>query len=115
MKLDLSKFVPTVQGKVLTGTKDLEKIEVTGGYVSDLLSDVMGNSSEGDAWITIMRHMNVIAVASMVGLPVIIFARDLLPEPEVIEKAMSEGICLISSPLSTFQLAGILYNSLKVN
>ena len=72
----------------------------------------MGNSQEGDAWITIMRHMNVIAVASMVGLPLVIFSQDLMPDKPVIEKADSEGICLVSSPLSTFEISGKLYRSL---
>ena len=40
---------------------------VTDGYTSDLLSDVMGNCPEGSLWITIQRHMNVIAVAQLTG------------------------------------------------
>jgi serine kinase of HPr protein (carbohydrate metabolism regulator) len=112
MSLDVKQFVQKVQGKILTGN-ELDRLEVTGGYVSDLLSDVMGNSKEGDAWITIMRHMNVIAVASIAGLPLIIFAQNIIPDKAVIEKAVSEEICLLSSPLSSFELAGTLYNLLN--
>ncbi|MFC1887752.1 hypothetical protein ACFLYK_02985 [Candidatus Cloacimonadota bacterium] len=113
MSLNLDLFIKKIDGKVLTADASLNSIEVTGGYVSDLLSDVMGNSKDGDAWITIMRHMNVIAVASMVGLPVIVFAKGLEPEEAVINKAISEGICLINSPLSTFEIAGSLFNLLN--
>ncbi|MGB3565500.1 MAG: serine kinase, partial [Thermoanaerobaculia bacterium] len=39
--------------------------EVTGGYMSDLLSDVLAHSSDGNLWITLQRHQNIVAVASM--------------------------------------------------
>ncbi len=29
-----------------------------GGYVSDLLSDVMAHAQDGDVWITMQRHVN---------------------------------------------------------
>jgi hypothetical protein len=39
--------------------------EITGGYTGDLLSWVMGRASCGNAWITIMSNINIIAVASL--------------------------------------------------
>ena len=41
---------------------DPERV-VTGGYVGDLLSWVMGRARSGQAWITIMSNQNVAAVA----------------------------------------------------
>ena len=38
---------------------------VTGGYVSDLLSDVIANSRQGDLWVTLQIHLNIVAVASL--------------------------------------------------
>ena len=72
----------------------------------------MGSAQSGQVWITIMKHLNVIAVASMTGIPAIIFAKGNEPEPLIIEKAIEEGILLISSKLPTFELAGILYKLL---
>ncbi len=46
--------------------------EVLGAYVSDLLSDVMGNSKKGDVWITLQIHLNIVAVAGHAGLAGII-------------------------------------------
>ena len=37
---------------------------VTGGYTSDLLSDVMGHADAGYLWITLQAHKNVFAIAS---------------------------------------------------
>ena len=39
--------------------------EVSGCYIGDLLSWVMGRAQEDNAWITIMSNINVIAVASL--------------------------------------------------
>ncbi|MDP8321985.1 MAG: hypothetical protein RAO94_06515, partial [Candidatus Stygibacter australis] len=93
-------------------TENLD-IEINGGYVSDLLSDVMGNAREGQVWITIMRHLNVIAVASLTNMSAITFSKGYLPDDTVIAKADMEGIPLISSKLDTFNIAGILYKNLS--
>ena len=39
--------------------------EVVGGYVGDLLSDVMAGATEGQIWITRQIHPNIIAVAAL--------------------------------------------------
>lgn len=109
MKMTVNEFLPLIDGRILTTQTDLNKIEITNGYVSDLLSDVMGNAKEGHVWITIMRHLNVIAVASLAGIPVVVFPKNILPDQAVITKANEENICLIGSSLPTFELAGILY------
>jgi hypothetical protein len=46
--------------KILSAGTDQE---VLSGYVSDLLSDVIANAEEGCLWITVQRHLNIIAVA----------------------------------------------------
>ena len=38
---------------------------VSGAYMGDLLSWVMGRAQENNAWITIMSNINVAAVASL--------------------------------------------------
>ena len=111
--INLQDFMLSVEATNLTLTLDPAGIEIGGGYVSDMLSDVMGSARSGDAWITIMKHLNVIAVASMTGIVAIVFSKSTQPDAAVIEKAKSEGICLISSPKSSFELAGILYQMLQ--
>ena len=96
MKVALSEFLTLIDGKVLTEENDLDDIIVTNGYVSDLLSDVMGNAQEGNLWITIMRHLNVIAVASLAGLSVVLFPKSIIPDQAVISKANEEKICLVN-------------------
>jgi hypothetical protein len=84
-------------------------IEVTGGHVSDLLSEVMANSAKGDMWITLQTHQNIIAVASLKEHSAVVIVAGREPESETIEKAKSEKIALFSSRFSAYELAGRLY------
>jgi hypothetical protein len=83
--------------------------EVTGGYASDLLSDVIGNSREGNVWVTLQIHQNVVAVASMKDLAGIILVNQREPEEDTVQKAETEGIPLLVSKLPAFELVGRLY------
>ncbi len=56
---------------VFSGHEGLGR-EVTGGYVSDLLSDVMGHAESGDLWLTIQTHRNVMAIASLKDISAVI-------------------------------------------
>ena len=79
--------------------------EVTGGYMGDLLSVVMGDADEGQAWITIQSHVNIVAVASLKGVPVIIIAQGFEPDEETMESAKEEGITLLGTDLDSFSIA----------
>lgn len=87
--------------------------EVLGAYVSDLLSDVMGNSKKGDVWITLQIHLNIVAVAGHAGLAGIIIVGGRQLQEAVLQKAESEKITIMSTPLSAFEAAGRLYQLFK--
>ncbi len=86
---------------------------VTGCYISDLLSDVMANAKEGEIWITLQTHPNIVAVASLKNLAGIIITNKRTPEEETLKKAEDEHITLAVSPLSTFEVGGMLYTMLR--
>lgn len=111
--LKLNDYIKLIKGVNHTPALSTDSIELEGAYVSDMLSDVMGSAKPNQAWITIMKHLNVIAVASMTGIPVIVFSKGNQPDAAVIDKATEESIVLISSSLPTFDLAGILYQQLQ--
>lgn len=83
--------------------------EVTGGYAGDLLSDVIANGKEGNVWVTLQIHVNVVAVASMKGLAGVILVNGREPEEDTVEKAETEAIPLMVSQLPAFELVGRLY------
>lgn len=95
--------------KVLSGEENLG-LEVTGGYCSDLLSDVMGNADEGQIWITIQVHKNIVAVAALKELSAIVLVKGLKATEDAIEAAREQGIPILQTDEPAFEIAGKLYN-----
>lgn len=85
--------------------------EVTGGYASDLLSDVLANAEDGVLWITLHIHQNIVAVASHKGLAGIVLVQGREPEPETVAKAEEEHIPIMVTELPAFELVGRLYKA----
>jgi hypothetical protein len=106
--LTISDLVKSFGLKIEAG-KDRVQEGITGGYASDLLSDVIAHSRKGNVWITIQTHPNIVAVATMKELAGIILTGGREPDAETIRKAEEEGIALLVSPLFTFELVGRLY------
>lgn len=89
--------------KVLTKPK--EEVLFHSVYVSDLLSNVLRNAKEGDILVTTIANLNTIAVASLKELSAVIFAEDKVISEDMIEKALEEGVCLLVTPKSAYQIA----------
>ncbi len=89
------------------------KREVKGGYVGDLLSDVMANSKEGDLWITRQVHQNIVAVASLKDLAGIVLIQGSEPAPDTAAKANAEGIPILITDLPAFEIVGRIYKLIK--
>jgi hypothetical protein len=83
--------------------------EVRGGYVSDLMSDVLGHAGAGFLWITLQTHANIVAVAAARDLAGIVLIGGNSPEPLTLEKARAESVTLLLSDLPAFEAAGRLY------
>lgn len=109
--MKISDIVKGLDLKVISGHNGLSN-GVTGGYVSDLLSDVMGNAKEGQVWITLQTHQNIIAVGSLKDISAIIIVKGLVPEADTIEKSNIENIPLLSTELDTFNITGRLFELL---
>lgn len=107
--MKLQEIIDSLSLKVETPAADLSR-EVTGAYVSDMLSDVMGNAKDGFVWITLQVHLNIVAVASLKGLAGIILVNNRVPAEDTLKKALQENIPIMSSPLPSFELVGRLYS-----
>ena len=106
--MKLKEIVKNRYLEVKSGEKKLDT-EVTRGYVSDLMSDVIAHTGKDVLWITLQVHINIVAVASMKELSGIILINGRQPEEATLEKAKSENIPILVSPLSAFEVAGRLY------
>jgi hypothetical protein len=87
--------------------------EITGVYVSDLLSDVLAHAKEGDIWVTLQCHPNIVAVASMKDISGIVLVNGRIPDETTVQKANEEAVPILTSEKPAFELAGRLYMLLE--
>ena len=87
--------------------------EITGGYTSDLLSDVMAHLKEGDALITIQAHKNTIAVAALTGASAVILCHGLTASPDLLDVAAKENIAVFISSGSQYETTVKLAHALR--
>ncbi|MFC1713457.1 serine kinase [Candidatus Poribacteria bacterium] len=106
--MKLKEIVERLGFEVKTGAAFLDA-EVTGGYASDLLSDVLANSQEGNIWVTLQTHQNIVAIASIKELAGIVLVNNRQPTEETISKATEEDMPIVISSLPAFELIGRLY------
>ena len=99
--MKVSELAEKLQLEVLTQDGDLTS-DVTGCYIGDLLSWVMGRATEGDAWVTVMSNVNIVAVASLSNVACIILAESVTPDADVLAKANAQGVNILRSALSRF-------------
>lgn len=76
--------------------------EILGGYAGDLLSWVMGRANEGDAWVTIMSNVNIVAVCTLADPACIVLAEGVSPDPDTVKRAEEQGVNIIATDLDTF-------------
>lgn len=83
--------------------------DVTACYCGDILSDVMSRAKEGSLWITIHTHNNIVTVAMLQSLAGVILVNNRQPDEDAVRKADEENIVLLSTTLSTYEIAGKIY------
>ncbi len=102
--LDLKELTPATCAAAEGGN-----VDITRGYASDLLSDVLAHAPVGGVLVTLQVHLNVIAVASHAGLRAVIFSCGRIPDDDILERAAEEGLSLYATPADTFDVVGRLY------
>jgi hypothetical protein len=106
--MNLAELVERLDLKVYAGGKGLAR-PVSGGYASDLLSDVMAHGQKDHLWVTLQVHPNIVAVAVLKELAAIVLVNGRQPAPETSEQAEKKQVPLVGTPLSAFELVGRLY------
>ncbi len=86
--------------------------EVTCGYTSDLLSDVMANADDGCALITIQAHVNTVAVSALAGVSAVIICGNHPIPSDMEEAARREGIALLQTEHNQFNASRLVYGQL---
>ena len=79
--------------------------EISGVYIGDLLSWVMGRAGADEAWITIMSNRNIVAVATLADTACIILAEGVIPDEGVAALATEKGVNVLQSDLPAYEIA----------
>jgi predicted transcriptional regulator len=106
--MTLGEVVKALGLEVRTAEGEQDR-DVTGGYVSDLLSDVIAGAVEGDLWITLQLHQNIVAVAFLNNLAGIILVGGREPDPETLAKAEEQDVPILVTNMKAYELAGRLW------
>lgn len=89
---------------IICGRNGLDR-PVSGCYIGDLLSLAMSRVEKDNIWITIQTNINTAAVASLTEAGCILLCDGFLPDENTKTKADMEGIPILSSELSAYELA----------
>lgn len=106
--MTVAEIKEALGAQVMNGEVDLTG-EVSSAYVCDLLSWVMAKGAKGTAWVTVMNHLNVIAVATLLDMACVIIPEGIKMEEATLQKAEEEGVPVLSCGKTSFEIAGLLY------
>ena len=110
--MQVKDIINILELKIFGGSQGLNR-DITGGYTSDLMSDVMGHADNGRIWITLQTHKNVTAIASLKELAAVILIKGNEPDADMLAQAEQEGIAVLGSVEEAFELSGKMFNLLK--
>ena len=108
--MKLSEIVRKLELKTVSQT-DLGSKEITGVYVSDMVSDIIANAQAGNLLVTVQIHNNVIAAANLVDISGIVVTQGKQPAPEVVKMADKAAIPILSTDLNGWQVMTKLYEA----
>jgi len=110
--MKVRELVEQLNLKVFSGENGLDR-DIDGCYVSDLLSDVMGNAEMGNVWVTLQTHKNVMAIASLKELACVVLVKGLQPGEDTVEQSNEEGIPFLGTDMPTYETVGKIYQLLN--
>lgn len=102
--MTVQSLVKSMNLKLLAGENALAR-EVTGCYIGDLLSWVMGRAQEGDAWLTVMGNINAIAVATLADTACIILTENAALDDNARQKADIQGVAVLQTEENSYRTA----------
>lgn len=108
--MKVKELVNNMSLNIVAGKNNLDR-EVSGGFVGDLLSIVMGKAKEGQVWVTIQSHVNIVAVAALTNIACIIVTEGYKVDEDAIEKANEEDVIILSTKKSSFETVKELVES----
>lgn len=99
--MTVNELMGHIEASLICG--DADKV-FDGVYVGDLLSRAMSHVEADNLFVTIMANTNTVAVASLTEAAAVVLAEDVKLPEDALEAANKNGITVVSSPLSAYEL-----------
>lgn len=106
--VNINKLIKSEQFTLLTKSTNTD-ISIDDVYICDLLSWVMSHAGNQCAWITVQTHVNIVAIAVLLEMSCIILPEGIKPEENTLKKANEENIAILSTDLSAYEVASLIY------
>lgn len=101
--MTVKEFIEKCNLKVLV-EGELDR-EITGCYIGDLLSWVMGRAPADSAWLTVMGNINSIAVATLADVSCIVLVENAALDKEAKSKAELHDVTILQTEMNSYKLA----------
>ena len=105
--MKLSEVVDKTGLEALTGWEDEE---LTGVYISDMVSDIITGANGCGLLLTLQTHKSLIAAANLVDVGSVVFAHGKRPPADVVELVDKAGIARFSTTADTWSYAAKLFD-----
>ena len=105
--ITIKQLIEKTGWKAITNVPD---VEITSGYVCDMLSWVMARAQFGTAWVTVQAHVNVVAVAALTGCACVIIPDSITLSDEMLTAAREKDVCIISVSCTSYGAAAALHD-----
>jgi hypothetical protein len=108
--MKLKEIAAVLNATVSCGAERMEE-EVEMGYSSDLMSDVLTLDTDNLVLITGLVNLQAIRTAEMADIRAIILVRNKKANPQMLDLASENGLCILESPYSLFKTSGMLFQA----
>lgn len=106
--MNLKELAGIINAEVISDV-DLGEINVPCAYACDLMSDVLAFCSPGSLLLTGLTNIQIVRTAQMLDIPAIVFVRGKIPLEETVTLAKENGIPILLSKFSLYEVCGKLY------
>ena len=108
--MKIKEIVAILDAEVVCGFSNLED-EITCGFASDLMSDVLTLDTDKMVLVTGLANMQTIRTVEMVDINCIVFVRNKQVTPEMLGLAKDEGLVLLQCRYSMYNAVGKLFTA----
>ena len=82
----------------------IEDRNVTGVFISDMLSDVMSSAKSENLWITVQTHKNIVSASNLIDISAVIIPNGKEIPEGTIELANRFHVNILSTNLPVYEL-----------